>query len=467
MQKAWLRTSQQGISIVEVLLAITVFGMLVTAIGGAIMYGRTATGSSANRQQANMLAEEGLEAVRNIRDANFSNLADGTYGLTQSNSQWALSGTPDTTGSFTRQITISGSGTNRKDVASKVSWQQGGQSGSSETTITTRLTNWFSTIAKSWTKPTVESTVDASGTNDAIKVDTQGDYVYLVRNDGTPDFLIYNISTPTNPVLVGSLSLTGAPTNVFVSGNYAYVTNTSDSAELNIINITNPAAPSLVSNYNAAGTADGKGVFVSGNYAYVVRAANSANNEFVILNITAPATPTRVSGYNLNVNMNEVYVNGTVAYVATGSDTQEVLVINLSVLSLLTLGTSINLPGTTDATTIAGLGNNIIIGQGTVLHTASLLLALIPALSGSVTLTNPINDVDLNPGLTYAWAGTTGASAELQVINISSFSTPSLAGTADLSGSATLSGVSYSIAEDRIAGASSIDTQELLILAPN
>ena len=199
----------------------------------------------------------------------------------------------------------------------------------------------------------------------------------------------------------------------------------------------------------------------------MTRAANSSNNEFVVLTIATPSTPTRVGGYNLNIAMNEVYVNGTTAYVATGSDTQEVLVINLSVLSLLTLGTSINLPGTTDATTIAGVGNNIIVGQGTTFHTASLLVALIPVLSGSLTLPNTINDVDLNTGLSYAWAGTTGSSPELQVINLSNFASPTLAGTADLSGSSVLSGVSYSIAKDRVAGASSLDTQELVIFSPN
>jgi hypothetical protein len=468
MPRAWWHTNQHGISLVEVLLAITVFGMIVTAVGGSIMYGRTSTNASGNRQRATMLAEEGLEAVRNIRDNSFSNLTDGTYGLSQSASQWALTGTSDSNNGFTRQITISSNGTNRKDVSSKVSWQQGGQSGTSDTTITTRLTNWFASIIKSWTKPGIDSSADISGTNDAVKVDVVGNYAYVVRNDGTPDFVIYDISTPSSPTVVGSLSLNGVPTNVYVSGNYAYVTNTDDNAELNIINISNPATPSLVGNYNAAGAADGRGVYVVGNYAYLTRAANGGNNEFVILNVATPSAPIRVSGYNLNVDMNEVYVNGTVAYIATSSDTQEVLVINLSVLSLLTLGTSINLPGTTDATTIAGVGNNVIVGQGNNFYTLSLLLALIPVVSGNVTLSNPINDVDLNPSLTWAWAGTTGTANQLQVINISNFASPALAGTASISStSSILSGVSYATSVDRVAGATSLDTQEFMVFSPN
>lgn len=467
MQKAWLQTNQRGISLVEVLLAVTVFGMIVTAVSGAIIYGRTASNSGGNRTSANLLADEGIEAVRNIRDAGYSNLVDGTYGVVQNGNQWTLAGSSDVNGIFTRQVTISTVDSSRKNIDSKVSWSQAGQSGTSDTTVTTRLTNWMASIVKSWSTPIMETAVDATGTHNALKVDVQGDYAYIVRSDGTPDFMIYNISNPAAPTLVSSLSLTGSPTNVFVSGNYAYVTNTNDSAELNIINVTNPASPSVVGNYNAPGAGDGRGVYVVGTAAYLVRAANGGNNEFVVLNVATPSTPTRVSGYNLNITMNEVYVNGTVAYIATSSDTQEVLVINLSILGLLTLGTSINLPGTTDATTIAGVGNNIVVGQGTAFHTASLLLALVPVLSGSVTLPNTINDVELNTSVGLGWAGTTGGTGELQVINLSNFASPAILSSVDMSGSITLSGVSYSPTRDRVVGASSSDTQEVPIFAPN
>src|SRR5688572_29868315 len=75
--------SQQGFSVVEVLLAATVFGFLVTALIGAIVYGRASTAAAGDRARAVILAEEGVEAVRNLRDAAYANLTDGTYGLAQ------------------------------------------------------------------------------------------------------------------------------------------------------------------------------------------------------------------------------------------------------------------------------------------------------------------------------------------------------------------------------------------------
>jgi hypothetical protein len=82
-----------------------------------------------------------LEAVRNIRDENFSNLTDGTFGLTSTGNQWNLSGASDTTDIFTRAVTISAVDANRKLVTSTVTWQQNPQRAGSVQAVT-YLTNW-------------------------------------------------------------------------------------------------------------------------------------------------------------------------------------------------------------------------------------------------------------------------------------------------------------------------------------
>src|SRR5688500_2632769 len=101
MQKAWFRTNRQGgFSPVEVLLAATIFGFLATALVGAIIYGRSSTAQAGERARAQSLADEGVEALRNIRDAGFANVTDGTFGLAQSGGSWTLSGSSDTNGIF-------------------------------------------------------------------------------------------------------------------------------------------------------------------------------------------------------------------------------------------------------------------------------------------------------------------------------------------------------------------------------
>ncbi|MEI7451936.1 MAG: hypothetical protein WCK37_01885 [Candidatus Falkowbacteria bacterium] len=115
--------------------------LLVVSLVASFLYGEQATTLAGNRARANMLAEGGLEAVRNIRDASFTNLVDGTYYLSTSSNQWSLTSTPDNLGIFTRQISIGTIDAKRKVVTSTVSWLQGGQQNVT-ISLTTLLTNW-------------------------------------------------------------------------------------------------------------------------------------------------------------------------------------------------------------------------------------------------------------------------------------------------------------------------------------
>lgn len=134
-----------GFSLVEVMLASSLFVLLVTALVGAWLYGQESTMLAGNRARAVMLAEEGLEAARNIRDADFANLTNGTHGLAISGNQWILSGSSDTNGIFTRQIEISPIDADRKEITGTVTWQQNPQRDGS-VSATTYLTNWHDTF---------------------------------------------------------------------------------------------------------------------------------------------------------------------------------------------------------------------------------------------------------------------------------------------------------------------------------
>ncbi|PJE77099.1 hypothetical protein COV05_00620 [Candidatus Uhrbacteria bacterium CG10_big_fil_rev_8_21_14_0_10_48_16] len=130
-----------GFSLVEVILSTSIFVLLITALIGSYLYGQESTMLAGNRARATFLAEEGLEAVRNIRDADFINISSGTYGLAISGNQWILSGSSDVNGLFTRTLTITDIDSNRKDVLSTVSWQQNA-SRSGSVTVATRVTRW-------------------------------------------------------------------------------------------------------------------------------------------------------------------------------------------------------------------------------------------------------------------------------------------------------------------------------------
>lgn len=135
------RRGKKGFLLVEVILSSALFVLLVTTLVVAYLYGQESTVLAGNRGQAATLAEEGLEAVRNIRDHDFADLINGTYGLVISGDTWALSGSSDTVGIFTREIEISSIDEDRKEIQSTVTWEQNPQREGS-VSLASYLTNW-------------------------------------------------------------------------------------------------------------------------------------------------------------------------------------------------------------------------------------------------------------------------------------------------------------------------------------
>jgi len=129
---------KKGFVLLEILLSVLLLGIIVTAIVGALIYGQETTARSGDIGRAVALADEGLEAVRNIRDAGFVNLVDGTYGLAVTGGIWVFSGSQDVTGIFTRRIIISTYGPQRKQIISRVTIDDQEK----EVILTTILSNW-------------------------------------------------------------------------------------------------------------------------------------------------------------------------------------------------------------------------------------------------------------------------------------------------------------------------------------
>ena len=133
---------KKGFSLIEVILASFVFILVVSALTGALIYGREGVVIAGNRQQAVLLAEEGLEAARNIRDEGFASLTDGNFGVATTSNKWALAGTSDTNGIYTRQVQVGTIDASRKVATSTVTWQQTFQR-AGIVQLVSRFTNWI------------------------------------------------------------------------------------------------------------------------------------------------------------------------------------------------------------------------------------------------------------------------------------------------------------------------------------
>ena len=133
--------TERGFSLIESVLAISMLGLFATIFIGAMIYGTQSGLISGNHARAVLLAEEGLEAVRSMRDNDYTSVSGGSYGLSIVGGDWQLTPGSDVTGIFTRTITISTVSATSKNVVSTVTWQQGPQ-GSKDVSVSTRLTDW-------------------------------------------------------------------------------------------------------------------------------------------------------------------------------------------------------------------------------------------------------------------------------------------------------------------------------------
>lgn len=326
------------------------------------------------------------------------------------------------------------------------------------------LTNeQIANIVGNWAIPSQQSSLDFSGVQDGLKVQVQGNYAYVVRSDGTPDFLIIDISNPASPTVKSGLSLTGIPANIFVAGNYAYVASQDDNQELQIINITNPASPVIAGTFNASGTANGRGIYVVGTTAYLVR-DTSTSDEFIEINVSAPATPTLIGSLDLAATGYEVYVAGNYAYVASGSDGQELQVISIVNPASPNIVGSNNISGNNDALTISGYGSLVFLGRAANVYTYNVSSPTAPVLLSTYNGAGTVNDISLNFANSnqYLYFTTGNSNAEFEVVNVSVPATPVSVGKLNL---VAYNGIAYDPTTDRAVLVGPNDP-ELIIVRP-
>ncbi|QQS60849.1 MAG: prepilin-type N-terminal cleavage/methylation domain-containing protein [Candidatus Moraniibacteriota bacterium] len=164
MKKEWL-LNRKGFSVVEAVVATAIFSIIVASIMTSIFSTNRIVFFSGEKSRATFLAEEGLEATKSIRDKDFENLIDGTYGLDTQGGEWIFSGSQDIQDIFTRSITISSLNENTKKVQSTIQWTQ--DSEEKIVTLESRLTNWK--ISKMQTNRGMLVFGDGGTTSDSIK----------------------------------------------------------------------------------------------------------------------------------------------------------------------------------------------------------------------------------------------------------------------------------------------------------
>ncbi len=141
MKALRLPRALRGQSLVEAIVAIgitvlVVTGLVVLAVGAV----RSAT-LARNRSLAVQYAQEGMEALRSVRDRSFADLpTSGTNRVVWTGSEWSTLAGTENLDPFTRSFTSNLVSSGKLEVNMMVSWSD--SSGDHTVDLTTYLTDW-------------------------------------------------------------------------------------------------------------------------------------------------------------------------------------------------------------------------------------------------------------------------------------------------------------------------------------
>ena len=120
-----INQNNQGIGLIEILVALTIFIIGVVTIALMYLGSLTSSVASLERSRAVVLAQEGLAAVQSIGYGNFTDLEAGSFELALSDNRWNLVSVGqggNILEGFNRSIAIAEGGLGGWLITSEVTW---------------------------------------------------------------------------------------------------------------------------------------------------------------------------------------------------------------------------------------------------------------------------------------------------------------------------------------------------------
>jgi len=157
----------------------------------------------------------------------------------------------------------------------------------------------------------------------AVDVAVSGTTAFVTTRQNGGMLVAVDVSTPTAPVVSGTLVTGNDMFRIALKGTKAYLAGASN-LMLQIVDVSNPAAMSLLSTTSAGLSVSTIGVAVNaaGTRAYVTDTGSSVLN---VYDVSTPTSPTLLGSIGTDVGPYDVAVSGTTAYVINiGSNTLQI-----------------------------------------------------------------------------------------------------------------------------------------------
>ena len=469
-----IKRKRKGFSTIEAIEAIALFALMVTGLVTTILYAQEGSMLAGNRARAMLIAKEGMEAMRTIRDVNYNGLLEGTHGIAYENGSYSLTTDPDVNGIFTRDVQVYSVNVNNKDIRVTVTWEQNGQR-QGTFRLDERLTNWrrtTETLPGDWSDPEIVQIFNTPGSMDAIKVAVKGDYAYVIRATAANSFITVYIPIGGTPEIIDQRTVHNNLSDIAICGNYAYLTSSHDSFELQVIDISVQTAPVAVGEYNAPGKADANSVQCQGTTVFVSRNF-SFEQEFEILDASDPTNISKIGGCELNITSGyDMYVRGNTVYVASSF-----IVAPFNIVAIMTIIDITNLSAPSiinryvewsdwgGALSIAATGNQMFMGQGNPgnrVYAYDISTPTSPILKANVKYNGAINDMAIGRDNILLFVGSADPLREFVVFDITDPNNVHEIATMNMPGA--INGLAYMAPQDMVASVTSANEAEIIII---
>lgn len=484
--------TKKAFTTIELLVAITVFALATVGIFYVSLDNLQSDSKTILDSQALNYAQEGIEAVRQIRDRNYLSLVTGIHGLSNNGGVWGFTPPPETVNStYQRKITItdiyrdsSGNITtnggvmdiNTKAVTSEVLWYERGTD-PRRVVLTTFMSDWrgddwVNTTCTEFATGTfnnMETQVVAAPPSDNcdLKLEdviTQGEelafvtmtgnahsndvaagdgYAYTLRRK-SPELKVIDVSDPSDPHEVGSLALNGGgskETYVTKSGNYLYCGVGNKNGGLVVVNVSNPSSPVIAKTVDIGDS--GLRPTVSGNYLYMP-VADKGTASLKIYNITDRANPIYVSTVTTVAQVKSLEVSGNYAYIGMnnssgwGNPVNSFAIYNVSNPSSAVKVSELDVGDWINTISVSGPMAYLAIpghsGQKTIIA-VNINNINSPVIQSNIDITDTIQDIDIYGNRLYAAIDRTNQG--LAAIDIDNPYNPSVLYKMDIGGKAT------------------------------
>lgn len=353
-------TERHGSLLLDALLAFGLFGMVVASFATAALYGQRGLPRAGDRTRAHYLAQEGIDAMRSIRDREGFDVIteralDDPDGVAFQATEWVITDEPTTIDTlYTRTITFTGSAHDERTVTSTVTWNIPGSTQSGSLSLSTVFTNWQTgpdPIAD-WTQPMLVSSIApaALSTTTLQKIEVLDGIAYVAADGAQKGLHLFDVSDSANPVHLKHVPLNGAAArDIAVRGDYAYMMTNDGGWELKVLSIAGDpmAITCCTTQINLPGTKGGSGIAITGTGLFVTNNDPNpvSNPEVYIFDIADDPTLSSVSSPPVvsDASVETLFDAGTrapvgiagtgshtklYAYVATNLDPQHLTVVS-------------------------------------------------------------------------------------------------------------------------------------------